>query len=71
MSYDLGGGYDAWKTATPWDDEKTFYVSFDCSECEHFNDGVEAVGSTSNSEVNACCEDCDAVTCVYVGDYDE
>lgn len=67
MGYDIGGGYDAWKLATPWDDEVVFHVSFDCTSCEAENNDVEAVGSRGCEEVITCCSECDAENSVYVG----
>jgi hypothetical protein len=43
MSYDIGGGYDGWKLSTPWDDEKAIHVSFECTECQVFNEDVEVI----------------------------
>jgi transcription elongation factor Elf1 len=31
--YDIPG-YDAWKTATPWDNDVAKTVTFTCEECE-------------------------------------
>jgi transcription elongation factor Elf1 len=67
MSYDIGGGYDGWKTATPWDDEVAMTVSFDCSKCEAENNGVDAVGSSRSDEVFVECEECGAENSVDVG----
>lgn len=67
MSYDIGGGYDGWKTATPWDDERIYHVTFTCSECEEENEGVEAVGSSRSDEVYVNCSECDSENCVDVG----
>lgn len=58
MSYDIGGGYDGWKTATPWDDEVEVTVSFDCSSCDEPNDDVDAVTGKRDSEVIVYCEHC-------------
>lgn len=61
-------GYDGWKTATPWDDEISLSVSFDCEKCEHENDSVEAIGSRGSDEVYVECEECGAENCVSVGE---
>lgn len=66
MSYDIGGGYDGWKLATPWDDEVALTVSFDCHECEHEHDSVDAVGSRGSDEVYVECENCGVENCVSV-----
>lgn len=71
MSYDIGGGYDGWRTATPWDDEKVFYVSFDCSSCDYEHDDFEAVGSHGCDEVIVYCDDCGAENSVDVSRDDE
>ena len=67
MSYDIGGGYDGWRTATPWDDEKAFNVSFTCSECEEEHEDVEAVGSRGSDEVIVECDECGVENSVDVG----
>ena len=67
MSYDIGGGYDAWRTATPWDDDVEMTVSFECRECEHQNDDVDAVGTRRSEEVYVNCSECDAENLVNVG----
>ena len=58
--------YDDWKLATPWDDEVALTVSYECGECEHEHDGVDAVGSRGSDEVIVHCENCDAENCVSV-----
>jgi hypothetical protein len=67
MGYDIGGGYDAWKTATPWDDEKSFNVSFTCTECEAEHEDVEAVGGRYDEEVLVDCNECGVENSVSVG----
>jgi C4-type Zn-finger protein len=67
MSYDIGGGYDGWRTATPWDDEVTMTVTFTCDKCEFENEDVEAVGSRGSDEVITCCSECGAENSVDVG----
>ena len=51
-------GYDAWKLATPWDDEKEITISFDCKECEEPNEQTVTVGRSLEWEVE--CSHCDA-----------
>lgn len=67
MSYDLGGGYDAWRTATPWDDEVALNVSFTCDTCEFEHEDVEATGTRGSDEVIVYCEECGAENSVDVG----
>lgn len=62
-------GYDSWKLATPWDDEVSMNVSFECHSCEHYNEDVDAVGSRRSDEVIVYCEECDAENCVDVGEW--
>jgi hypothetical protein len=65
--YDIGGGYEGWRTATPWDDEVAMTVSFECRKCEHYNDDVDAIGSRGSDEVIVYCYECDAENSVDVG----
>ena len=50
--------YDSWKLATPWDDEVSRNVSFDCSECEETNDDVEVIVGKRDDYVEVECEEC-------------
>ena len=65
--YDIGGGYDAWKTATPWDDEILVSFSFECENCEEWNHDIEAVGSKRSDEVLVDCTECGAENSVDIG----
>ena len=67
MSYDIGGGYDAWKTATPWDDEREITVSFECGECGVENETEVIVGGRSG-DVDVECEECGENNNVGFGD---
>jgi len=58
MSYDIGGGYDGWRTATPWDDEVAITVSFDCGSCEAYNENIDAITGSGCDEVEVECEEC-------------
>lgn len=68
MSYDIGGGYDAWKTATPWDDEVSLTVSFECGKCEAEVSDHEATGSRGSDEVIVECPECGAENNVDTGE---
>lgn len=68
MGYDIGGGYDGWKTATPWDDEKEITVSFECEECEVDNDSVDVVVGGGSGDADVECEECGANNSVSYGD---
>jgi hypothetical protein len=68
VSYDIGGGYDAWKTATPWDDEVSLTVSFECGKCEEYVEDLEATGSSGSDEVIVECPECGAENNVDVGE---
>lgn len=59
--------YDAWKTGGYGDDEVAMTVSFDCSECEHYNESIEVTGSTKSDEVYPECVECGKENCVNVG----
>lgn len=59
-------GYDGWKLSTPWDDEVAMTVSFDCTDCEEYNESVDAVGSRNSDEVYVECEYCGYENCVDV-----
>lgn len=65
--YDIGGGYDGWRTATPWDDEVAFTVTYVCSKCQLENEDTEAIGSRGSDEVIVYCGNCDTENCVTVG----
>lgn len=52
--------YDSWKLATPWDDEISITVSFECSSCEADNNNVEATVGSRDSEAIVYCDECDA-----------
>jgi transcription elongation factor Elf1 len=67
MSYDIGGGYDGWKTATPWDDEREINVTFECRECEMENVTEVVVGGRSG-DVDVECEYCETSNNVSFGD---
>ena len=58
--------YDDWKLATPWDDEVALTVSYECGECEHEHDSVDAVGSRGSDEVIVHCDNCNAENSVSV-----
>jgi transcription elongation factor Elf1 len=58
MSYDIGGGYDGWKTATPWDDEVETTVSFECEKCEHYNEDITVVVGRGSEDAPVECEEC-------------
>jgi transcription elongation factor Elf1 len=60
-------GYDGWKLATPWDDEISTTVSFECWNCQAYNDSVEAITGKNDSEAYVHCEECDAENSVDVG----
>jgi len=52
-------GYDGWKLATPWDDEKSITVSFSCHKCEEWNESIEVtVGKSMEWETE--CSECGA-----------
>jgi hypothetical protein len=59
--------YDSWKLATPWDDEVAMTVSFECRDCEHYNEDIETVGSRRSDEVYEQCEECGVENTVDVG----
>jgi DNA-directed RNA polymerase subunit RPC12/RpoP len=65
--YDIGGGYDGWRTATPWDDEVAFNVTYVCSKCQLETEDAEAVGSKGSDEVIVFCDECGAENSVDVG----
>lgn len=52
--------YDSWKLATPWDDEISITVSFECWNCTADNDSVEATVGKRDSEAIVYCDECDA-----------
>lgn len=66
MSYGIPG-YDAWKLATPWDDEVALTVQFECRECEAYHEDHDAVGSRGSDEVIVYCDECGAENYVDVG----
>jgi transcription elongation factor Elf1 len=68
MSYDIGGGYDGWRTATPWDDEVAMTVSFECHKCDAEHDSVDAIGSSGSDEVIVECDECGAENSVDIGE---
>jgi len=68
MSYDIGGGYDGWKTATPWDDEREVSVSFDCGECEFYNEDITVVVGGRSGDADVECEECGKTNSVDFGD---
>jgi hypothetical protein len=67
MSYDIGGGYDGWKLSTPWDDEVSTTVCFDCVECEEPNDNIDVVVGRRDDYVDVECEECGKVNTVDIG----
>jgi transcription elongation factor Elf1 len=64
--YDIGGGYDAWKTATPWDNDKEITLYFEC-ECGVENE-VEAVVSGRSGTADVECAECGKTNSVDYGD---
>ena len=66
--YDIGGGYDGWRTATPWDNEREISVSFECRECEVENDSVEVVVGGRSGDVDVECGECGVSNSVSFGD---
>lgn len=67
MSYDIGGGYDGWKTATPWDNEKEITVFFECDKCQEDNEiTITVSGRSGDAEVE--CEHCEQANSVSYGD---
>jgi hypothetical protein len=65
-TYDIPG-YDAWKTATPWDNEISVTVTFTCHKCEAQYEDYEATGSSKSSEVIVDCDECGAENTVDTG----
>jgi len=66
--YDIGGGYDGWRTATPWDNEREISVSFECGKCEVENDSVEVVVGGRSGDVDVECAECGENNSVSFGD---
>ena len=63
-------GYDEWKLATPWDDEKEITVWFECEDCELEQQETVVVSGRSGT-VDVYCHECDAFNLVdYGDDYD-
>jgi len=67
MSYDIGGGYDGWKLSTPWDDEVETTVSFECKECEHYNEDITVVVGRGSDDAPVECEECGVENNVDLG----
>lgn len=59
--------YDDWKLATPWDDEVSRTVSFQCGECEELNESIEVVVGKRDDYVDVECEECGQVNVVDIG----
>lgn len=59
--------YDSWKLATPWDDEISISVSFECKQCEFYHDSVEAVAGKRDDYVEVECEECTVMNSVDIG----
>jgi hypothetical protein len=59
--------YDSWKLATPWDDEVSVTVSFECNHCEEFNDDVDAIAGRRDDYVYVDCYNCNAENTVDIG----
>jgi hypothetical protein len=60
--------YDDWKLATPWDDEVSFKIDFDCYKCEYYNESVEVVVGRGADEAEAECQDCGELNYVGIGE---
>ena len=60
--------YDDWKLATPWDDEVSISVSFECQECEYENESIDSVIGRGDLYVEEFCEECNASNQVYLGE---
>ena len=60
-------GYDEWKLATPWDDEREISVSFVCDKCDEENETEIVVGGRSG-DADVECEHCGENNCVSFGD---
>ena len=56
--------YDDWKLSTPWDDEVSVIVSFECSSCEVSNEHVDAVAGKHDDVVYVECNDCGVMSTV-------
>jgi uncharacterized Zn finger protein len=56
--------YDDWKLATPWDDEVSLTVSFECTSCETDNRHVDAIAGKRDSEVYVECNECGVMNSV-------
>lgn len=67
MGYDIGGGYDAWKLSTPWDNEVSISVSFECTECEEWNENDDVTVSRGDDEAYVECFECGKENSVYIG----
>ena len=57
-------GYDAWKLATPWDDEVSRTVSFECCQCGTENEDVEVTVGKRDSDVDTECYECDKLNSI-------
>lgn len=66
--YDIGGGYDAWKTATPWDNDREISVWFECAECYAENEQSDIIVSGKSGDVDVECAECGKVNSVSYGD---
>lgn len=56
--------YDGWKLATPWDDEVSRTVSFECTQCGEPNDDVDVIIGKRDSQVDTECQECDKLNTV-------
>lgn len=51
-------GYDGWKLSTPWDNEISISVEFECTECEDWNEQSDVISSRGADEVYVECSSC-------------
>lgn len=50
--------YDDWKLATPWDDEVSRTIDFECKYCEEYYEDLEVIVGRNSYGVDVECEKC-------------
>jgi uncharacterized Zn finger protein len=60
--------YDDWKLATPWDDEREIFVSFECKECEVENESIDVIVGGKSGDVDVECVECGTTNNVSFGE---
>lgn len=60
--------YDDWKLATPWDDEVSLTIEFECKDCQLWHEDFEVIVGSDSYGVDVECAECGTENYIELGD---